>query len=186
MQFQHNINGLFSSSIKYSYSSYICVVRTEHCEMIWSCLFCPINASRGSRWRPISTGRMISVQYIKLFNHGVLLRFSPEASFGFRVLSLPASVRVGVNHGLVRAITCHSFRLESPNLYQKCLTPWLRSLLFLGVIDLDLQGQIKLQTQNWPPFQACPHHYSPPIQVRISKSGSQMHLALVRSLLIQG
>ena len=42
--------------------------------------------------------------------------FLPEASFGLRVLSLPASVRVGVNHELVRAITCDWFQLESPNL----------------------------------------------------------------------
>ena len=42
--------------------------------------------------------------------------FLPEASFGLRVLSLPASVRVGVNHRLVRTITCHSFKLESLNL----------------------------------------------------------------------
>ena len=50
------------------------------------------------------------------------LQFLPEASFGLRVLSLPASVRVGVNHELVRAITCHWFQLESPNLNQTCKT----------------------------------------------------------------
>ena len=38
----------------------------------------------------------------------------PEASFGLRVLSLPACVRVSVNHELVCAITCHKFELESP------------------------------------------------------------------------
>ena len=77
--------------------------------------------------------------------------FLPEASFGLQVLSLPAfvclcvrvSVRVCINHGLVRTITHHSFKLESPNLEQRCKRPWLRSLLFLGMIDLDLQeGQI--------------------------------------------
>ena len=65
-----------------------------------------------------------------------------EASFGLRVLSLPASVRVGVNHELVRTITFDWFQLESPNLNQTCKTSWLRSLLFWGLIDLDLQGQI--------------------------------------------
>ena len=30
----------------------------------------------------------------------------------------------------------------SPNLVQRCKIPWLRSLLFCGVIDLNLQGQI--------------------------------------------
>ena len=68
--------------------------------------------------------------------------FLPEASFGLRVLSLPASVRVGVNHELVRAITCHWFQLESPNLNKTCKTSWLRSRLFWGLIDLDLQGRI--------------------------------------------
>ena len=75
-------------------------------------------------------------------------RFLHEASFGLRVLSLPASVCVClsvcvcVNHLLVRTITRDLFRLGSPNLDQRCKTPWLRSLLFYGLIDLDLQCQI--------------------------------------------
>ena len=76
--------------------------------------------------------------------------FLPEASFGLRVLSSPASVYpsvcpcvcVCINHLLVRTITHQPFRLESPNLVERRKTPWLRCLLFLGVIDLDLQGQI--------------------------------------------
>ena len=72
--------------------------------------------------------------------------FLPEASFGLQVLSLAASVCLCVcvcgNHLLVRAITCHPFKLEPPNLDQKNKTPWLRSLLFWGVIDFELQGQI--------------------------------------------
>ena len=72
--------------------------------------------------------------------------FLPEASFGLRVLSLAASVCPSVcvcgNHLLVRTITCRAFKLESPNLDHKSKTPWLRSLLFWGVIDLELQGQI--------------------------------------------
>ena len=51
-------------------------------------------------------------------------------------------IRLYVNHELVRAITCDPFKLESPNLDQRCKRPWLRSLLFCGAIDLDLQGQI--------------------------------------------
>ena len=86
------------------------------------------------RWQPPVT-----------YGH-VVLQFLPEASFGLRVLSLPASVCVCVcvcgNHLLVRTITCHPFKLESPNLDQKSKTPWLRSLLFWGLIDLELQGQI--------------------------------------------
>ena len=65
----------------------------------------------------------------------------PEASFGLRVLSLPLSVRLSVTK-FVRAITHHPFKLGSPNLDQRCKTPWFRSLLFWGPINLDLQGQI--------------------------------------------
>ena len=43
-------------------------------------------------------------------------------------------------------------KLQSPKLDQKCKTLWLRSLLFLGFIDLDLQGQIELKSQNLPHF----------------------------------
>ena len=94
----------------------------------------------------------------------ILSGFLPEASYGLRVLSLPASVCVcvcacvcmcvcvSVNHQFVRTITCHPLKLQSPNLDQKCKTPWLRSLLFLGFIDLDLQGQIELKSQNLPHF----------------------------------
>ena len=52
------------------------------------------------------------------------------------------SVCLCVNHLLVRAITRDPFKLGSPNLDRRCKRPWLRSLLFLGAIDLDLQGQI--------------------------------------------
>ena len=84
------------------------------------------------------------------------LNFLPEDSFGHRVLSLPASVCVClfvclcVNHLLVRAITRDPFKLGSPNLVQRCKRPWLRSLLFCGLIDPDLQGQILLESPNLP------------------------------------
>ena len=70
----------------------------------------------------------------------------PEASFGLRVLSLPASgcltVSLCVNHWFVRAITQDPFKLGSPNVVHRCKTLWLRSLLLLMVNDHDLQGQI--------------------------------------------
>ena len=107
--------------------------------------------------QPFTTGQwcvnlMFSVMLAwKIYwtNSRIELRLSlSEASFGLRVLSLPASVCVSVclyvcvNHEFVRAITLHPFKLESPNLKRRCKTPCLRSLLFCGVIDLDLQGQI--------------------------------------------
>ena len=82
------------------------------------------------------------------WGHGMENLFLPEASFGLGVLSSPASVGlcvcmcVCINHELVRTITHRPFKLGSPNLDQRCKTPWFRSLLFLGMLDLDLQGQI--------------------------------------------
>ena len=68
----------------------------------------------------------------------------PVLAFGYcRCLrpSVRQSVRPSVTK-FVRAITHHPFKLGSPNLEHRCKRPWLRSLLFCGVIDLDLQGQI--------------------------------------------
>ena len=56
--------------------------------------------------------------------------FLPGASFGLLVLSLPASVcicirsYVCVNPELVHDITHHPFKLGSPNLAQRCKTPY--------------------------------------------------------------
>ena len=69
----------------------------------------------------------------------------PVLAFGYcrcLRLSVCVCVRPCVNHELVRAITHDPYQLGSPNLDRKCKRPWLRSLLFLGVIDLNLQGQI--------------------------------------------
>ena len=122
-----------------------------------------------------------------------VLKFLPEASFGLRVLSLPASVCVSVrpsvrvcgNHLLVRAITRHPFKLGSPNLDHRCKRPWLRSLLFWGVIDLDLQGQIKLQSQKLPHFEllgTITHHLfklgSPNLGKRCKIPGLRLLLTL--------
>ena len=55
----------------------------------------------------------------------------------------------------VHEITHHPFKLGSPNLDHGCKRPWLRSLLFWGVIDLNLQSQ------NLPHFElvcATTHH----------------------------
>ena len=85
--------------------------------------------------------------------------------FGLRVLSLPVSVCLCIRpsvrpsvcvcgkHLLVHAITHHPFKLGSLNLDPRCKRPWSRSLLFWGVIDIDLHGQIQLQSQNLPHFE---------------------------------
>ena len=81
--------------------------------------------------------------------------FLPEASFGLRVLSLPASVCVSVRNS-----THVQARITK---FAPCKRPWLRSLLFWGVIDLDLQGQIYLKIKKLPYFDlvhAIIHHLS--------------------------
>ena len=119
-----------------------------------------------------------------------LIWFLPEASFGLRVLSLPASVCVSirpcVNHELIRAITHHLFKLGFPNLDHRCQRPWLRSLLFLGVIDLDLQSQIQLQIQNLPHFElvhAITYHQ---LKLQFPNLEQKCILALFRFLPILG
>ena len=112
--------------------------------------------------------------------------FLPEASFGLRVLSSPVSVCVCINHLLVHTITRHLFKLRSPNLVQRSKAPWLRYLLFWGLIDIDLQGQIELQTQNWPHFelvQTITHHL---FKLGFPNLDHKCILALLRSLLIWG
>ena len=124
------------------------------------------------------------------FHHCEWEGFLPEASFGLRLLSLPVSVCVCFNHLLVCTITRHLFKLRSPNLVHRSKTPWLRSLLFFFFFFFVFF----LGGGNWPwpsrsnltsnskltPFWACPHHYSPPILVRISKFGQQMHFSTVK------
>ena len=63
------------------------------------------------------------------------------------------SVRLCVNHLLVRAITRDPFKLGSPNLDQRCKRHCLGPLLFWGAIDIDIEGQIQLKIQNLPHFQ---------------------------------
>ena len=95
-------------------------------------------------------------------------------------LSVCLSVRLCVNHLLVRGITRDLFKLGSPNLDQRCKRPWLRSLLFLGG-DWPWPSRSNLTSKSeFTPFWACPDHYSPPILVRISKFGQQMHLITVK------
>ena len=53
-----------------------------------------------------------------------------------------ACICPSVHHQFVCAITNNLFKLGTLNLDHRCKRPWLRSLLFWGVIDLDLQDQV--------------------------------------------
>ena len=130
----------------------------------------------------------IGLRYI-LFK--TLFRFYPRPvlAFGYcrcRRLCVCVSVCpcVCVNHGLVRTITHHSFKLESPKLEQRCKRPWLRYLLFLGMIDFDLQGQIELESQILPHFELVRPITHQPFKLESPNLDRKCILALIRSLLI--
>ena len=83
--------------------------------------------------------------YIRCDNMCFFYRFITRGQFwpsGIVIACVCGSVCVCINHELVRTITHHPVKLGSPNLDQRCKTPWFGSLLFWGMIDLDLQGQI--------------------------------------------
>ena len=83
---------------------------------------------------------------------------------------------------LVHAITHHPFKLGSINLDQRCKRPLWRSILFCGMIDCDLQGQIDLQSQNLPHFElvhAITHHQ---FKLQFTNFEQNCILALFRSL----
>ena len=108
------------------------------------------------------------------------------ASWQLRSNSPKTSVCVCGKRLLVRAITHHPFKLGSSNLDNRCKRPWLRSLLFCGVIDLDLQGQIELQSQNLPHFElvhAITHHQ---LKLQFPNLEQKCILELFRSLPILG
>ena len=108
-------------------------------------------------------------------------------AFGYcRCLCVFVYVCVSVHQEFVRAITHQPFKLGSPNLDQRCKRPWLRALLFCGMIDRDLQGQIELQSQNLPNSQlvhAITHHQ---LKLQFLNLEQKCILALFRSLPILG
>ena len=94
------------------------------------------------------------------------------------VCARPSLRRPCVNE-FVRAIIHRPFKLGSPYYDYMCKRTWLRFLLFCGVIDLDLQGQVELKMKSYPIW-ACPRDNSPLTEVRISKFGPQMHISTAK------
>ena len=86
----------------------------------------------------------------------------------------------------VLAITHHRFKLGSPNFDHRCKRPGLRSLLFWGVIDYDLQGQMLTSKSKFTPFWACPHDNSSPVQGRTTKFGPEVLNTLVKITVVMG
>ena len=80
-------------------------------------------------WGLVSNFQCKGLFIISIFNRG---QFWPSS---------PASVCVcvcpWVSLKLVHTITCDLFNIGSPNLNQRCKTPWLGSLLFWEAINLE-------------------------------------------------
>ena len=116
----------------------------------------------------------------------------PVLAFGYcHRLRLCVCVRVWVCQSVCQSLACPRdnsgpLKLGSPNLDQMCKRPWLRSLLFLGVIDHDLQGQIKLQSQTLPHFWACPCDNSSPVRARTTKFRPEVQNTLVEIAIVLG
>ena len=107
--------------------------------------------------------------------------FFPEASFGLRVLSLPACVCLCVRHSWAcpsdNSSTVHAkittFGPDKQNTLVKIL------IVFGGNWPWPSRSNLT-SNSKLTPFWACPNHYSPPILVRISKLGQEMHLSTVK------
>ena len=121
-------------------------------------------------------------------SYGVITtkRFSTEASFGLRVLSLPASVCVCLS---VCLSVCQSLVCPRNNsgLVQAKITklgPKMQKTLVKSPIvlwtDRPWPSRSNLTWKSkFTPFWACPHHNSPPIQARITKLGPGLQNTLV-------
>ena len=132
------------------FRSYERTLRKELSQKYWAtavCFFVFFYQRTGNE-----NGYIFHSAHIRHTSHGCDAEFfypRPVLAFGYchrlRLCVRPCvrvSVCVCINHLLVRTITHQPFTLESPNLDESRKTPWSRCLLFLGVIDLDLQGQI--------------------------------------------
>ena len=121
---------------------------------------------RNDQNKTVESIKMMLHQWASIFSRGQF--WPPGIVVACVCPCVRPSVRTSVTN-FVRAITHHPFKLGSPNLVQRCKRPnlvqrckrpWLRSL-FCETIDLDLQGQIELQSQNLPHVElvhAITHH----------------------------
>ena len=91
---------------------------------------------------------------------------------------------VCINHLLVRTITHQPFKLKSPNLKHRCKTPWLRCLLFWGVIDLELQGQIERESRILPHFELVRTITCHPFKLESPNLDKKCILVQLRCLLV--
>ena len=123
----------------------------------------------------------------------ILIHFYPRPVLAFGYCHRPCLcicqcvcvyVCVCINHLLVRTITHQPFKLKSPNLKHRCKTPWLRCLLFWGVIDLELQGQIERESRILPHFELVRTITCHPFKLESPNLDKKCILVQLRCLLV--
>ena len=77
----------------------------------------------------------------------ISLLFSGTIGYDFQGQIEPQSQNLP-HFELVHAISHHQLKLQFPNLERKCILPLFRSLLILGLIEIDLQFNFQFQTQT--------------------------------------
>ena len=165
-----------------------------HTRLHWELVIWPNqNKVQRTRMRKLCIEKHVSYEYVTLSYVLTIPGWNTKCIFtrgqfwhsGIVVACVRPSVRPSVTK-FVRAITHYPFKLGSQNLDHRCKRPWLRSLLFCGTIDLDLQGQIALQSQNLPHFElvhAITHHQ---LKLQFPDLEQKCILALFRSRPILG
>ena len=107
--------------------------------------------------------------------------FLPEASFGFRVLSSPASVCPCVYQS--RACP-HDNSSPIQARITKFGPEMQNTLVWVPIVfgdDRPWSSRLNLTWKsNFTSFGACSHHYSSAIQARITKFGPKMHFSTVK------
>ena len=116
---------------------------------------------------------------------GEKARFLPEASFGLRVLSSPASVGLCVCVYQSRACP-HDDSSPFQARITKFVPEMQNTLVWVPIVfgdDRPWSSRSNLTWKsNFTSFWACSHHYSSAIQARITKFGPKMHLGTVKIL----
>ena len=111
--------------------------------------------------------------------------FLPEASFGLRVLSSPASVGLCVRVCVYQSRACPD---DNSSPIQARITKFgpemQNTLVWVPIVfgdDRPWSSRSNLTWKsNFTSFWACSHHYSSAIQARITKFGPKMHLSIVK------
>ena len=121
--------------------------------------------------------------------HKCFYKFLPEASFGLRVLSLPACVCVCLS--VCQSLACPR---DNSGPIQARITKFgpnmQKTLVKVPIVLWTNQPWPSRSNLTWKskftPFWACLHHNSPPIHSRITKFGPEVQNTLVKICIVLG